>query len=426
MSALAASPSRNGLPGAVLAIFFLSIAANIADRQLIAIMGETIKIDLRLSDTEMGALTGLVFALFFATVGLPVAAWADRADRVRILGWTTIASSIFTACSGLASGFATLAAARAGVAVGDAGGAPTIWSLVCGYVSEERRARVIALIQIGAPIGGVIAFVGGGLIAEHIGWRWAFYGLGLLGVILGAVTLIMVPEPRRAEAAAPATMSPWRATMGLLGRPGFVWGQAGVAFSGMAMFGLSSWGPSVLQRVYLLTPSQAGLVVGFSTAVSGVAATLASGFLAERRRKGGDEGAEFRIPAAAMLAAAPLIALQAAAGSAALAIALFALATFMVLAWNAPSIAGIQLLADDGTRALAASLHVFSANMFGLGLGPVLIGALSDELSPAYGPKGLIFALSLVAGSAALGAALCFQRASGALTRRLDSQESLA
>lgn len=405
------------LRGAVLGIFFLSIAANIADRQLMAIMAETIKADLTLSDTEVGALTGLIFALFFASVGIPVAAWADRADRARILGWTTIGSSLFTACSGFANSFGTLAMARAGVAIGDAGGAPTIWSLVCSYVVEDRRARVIALIQIGAPVGGMVAFIGGGIMAEYVGWRWAFISLGLMGILLGAVSLIVVPEPRRGLAPS-ANPGLARSLAKLLARPGFLWAQGGVALSGMAMFGLGSWGPSVLQRAYALSPSEAGLTVGLTTAISGVVATFAGGWYAERRRRLGDDGAEFFVPAIAMLCAAPLIAAQVFTGSPVLAILLFAAATFAVLAWNAPSIAGVQLLAADDTRALAASLHVFSTNMFGLGLGPVLIGALSDVLTPEYGPRGLVYALSAVAGVAALGASICFWRAAMVLPAR--------
>lgn len=415
-SDLLSSPAPRLSP-AVLAIFFLSIAANIADRQLMAIMAETIKADLGLSDTEVGALTGLVFAVFFASVGIPIAAWADRADRSRILGWSTIGSSIFTACSGLATGFGTLAAARAGVAIGDAGGAPTIWSLVCGFVSEERRARMIAIIQIGAPVGGMLAFAGGGYIAQHVGWQWAFIGLGLIGIVLGAVSLFVVPEPRRAKPASPNPGLFWSVKK-LARRPGFLWAQVGVACSGMAMFGLGSWGASVLQRVYALSPSRVGLIVGGSTVVAGMVATLASGWLAEKRRKSGDEGAEFSVPAMAMLCAAPLIGAQALTGSVLVAVALFTAATFMVLAWNAPSIAGVQLIADDDTRALAASLHVFSANMFGLGLGPVLIGALSDVLTPAHGTRGLVLALASVAGLAAAAASFSFWRAAKALPSR--------
>ncbi len=422
-SDLLSSPAPRLSP-AVLAIFFLSIAANIADRQLMAIMAETIKIDLGLSDTEVGALTGLVFAVFFASVGIPVAAWADRADRSHILGWTTIGSSIFTTLSGLATGFVTLAAARAGVAIGDAGGAPTIWSLVCSFVPEERRARMIAIIQIGAPVGGMLAFAGGGYIAQHVGWQWAFIGLGLIGIVLGAVSLLVVPEPRRGEETA-ANPGLLRSLEKLAGRPGFLWAQAGVALSGMAMFGLGSWGASVLQRVYALSPSRVGLIVGGSTVLAGMIATLASGWLAERRRESGDDGAEFTLPAMAMLCAAPLIGAQALTGEVLAAIALFAAATFMVLAWNAPSIAGVQLIADDETRALAASLHVFSANMFGLGLGPVLIGALSDVLTPAHGPRALVLALALVAGLAALAASFTFWRAARALpSRNLTSDRS--
>lgn len=193
-----------GSPRVVVGLFFAVIAVNIMDRQLMAILGESIKQDLALSDTQLGALTGLVFAIFYAAIGLPIAAIADRFDRARILGWTTLLSSCFTAACGLAGNFLTLSIARAGVAVGDAGGAPTIWSLVCSYFPREARARVISVIQMGVPVGAVLAFVLGGQLAQHWDWRVAFYIVGVLGAILGVIALVLVPEPRRQSNSATA------------------------------------------------------------------------------------------------------------------------------------------------------------------------------------------------------------------------------
>jgi predicted MFS family arabinose efflux permease len=407
----------------VIGLFFAVLAVNIMDRQLMAILGESIKRDLDLSDTELGALTGLVFALFYAAVGLPVAALADRTDRARILGWTTIISSGFTAACGVAGSFLSLAAARAGVAIGDAGGAPTIWSLVCSYFQPNQRAKVIATIQMGVPVGAVLAFVVGGQLAQHLDWKFAFFVVGAIGAILGVLALLLVPEPRRAERAVsirrgePVLIS----LKALLVQPAFCWGVAAVAFAGMAMFGLAAWVPSVMQRVHGWEPGQTGLAVGLTTAAGGLLGTWVSGVLAHNWRVGGDHGAEFSVPMAAAALAAPAALASAFVADPLFALAIYGVAVTCLLAWNAPSIAAFQLVATDRSRALAASLHVFFVNMFGLGLGPLLIGVVSDALAPNTGEGGLTIAVAAVVTGASVIAAACFFLGARAL-RKLDPQ----
>jgi predicted MFS family arabinose efflux permease len=396
---------------------FALIAAGIMDRQLMAILAEPIRNDLGLSSTQIGLLAGTVFAVFYALVSLPVALLVDRFDRVRILGWTGIVSGLATAAGGLAGSFAALAGARAVVAIGDAGGPPAIWSLVCAWFTEARRPRIIAAIQIGAPVGGVAAFVVGGLVAQHLDWRAAFWISGAVGVLLGALALWLLPEPRRLDTA-PRPAPPVRQALAfLLGQPAFLWGSAGIACAGLAMFGLAQWAPSVMQREHGWTSGQTGIAVGLVTALGGIAGTWVSGLLAQRRRMQGDEGAEFAVAAGAVALAVPALAASLVVDGPWAVLAAYGAAITGLLAWNAPTIAGFQLVADDGTRALAAALHVFWVNMLGLGLGPLAIGMMDDALATVLPGRSLGLSVAVVAGAAALAAMVCLLCAAGALRK---------
>lgn len=397
-------------------LFFVVIAINVMDRQMMAILGESIKLDLGLSDTQLGALSGPLFAIFYAIAGIPIAMLADRTDRVRVLGWSTAIAGVFAAMGGLAASFLILALSRAAVAIGDAGGPPPIWSLVSTYYSEERRASRIGLIQLGAPTGAVLAFVLGGLVAAYLGWRWGFFLVGGAGVIAGLAVLFFVPEPRRVASAgnrSPTGKEPSSGSLGILMQSqSFRWGLGGVALAGAAMFGLGMWAPSVMQRQYQWSPDQTGLSLGVATAIAGFAGTYFSGVLASTRRRHGDLGAEFSVPCWAMLACLPILAGSYLANAASVALLAYGASTFFLLAWNAPTIAGFQFIAPERGRALAASLHVFSVNMFGLGIGPLAIGALSEALTPILGVQALALSITLFCGPAVLGAAFCFWMAS--------------
>jgi len=404
------------------ALFFAVIAVNVMDRQMMAILGEAIKLDLGLSDVALGALAGPLFAVFYAVSGLPIAMLADRTDRVLVLGWATAIAGVFAIIGGFAGGFWLLAASRAAVAIGDAGGPPAIWSLVSSYYPKEKRARAIGVIQLGAPAGAVGAFILGGILVASFGWRSGFFVIGGAGIMIGLLCLALVGEPRRA----PTSDGQHRGDRGflktLLTPAPMRWGLAGVAAAGMAMFGLGIWSPSVLQRVYGWPADQTGLALGGATAIAGFLGTYLGGWIATRRRRNGDAGAEFSVPFGAMLVAAPLAALSLMAPSGWAVIVIYGFLTTCLLAWNAPSIAAFQLIAPERSRGVAASLHVFFVNMLGLGVGPLAIGGLSDFLTPSMGAQALFVAVAAVVAAAACVAAFCFGRAATALKRFPSAQ----
>ncbi len=400
-------------------LFFAVIAVNVMDRQMMAILGESIKTDLNLSDTQLGALIGPMFAVFYAVSGIPIAFLADRTNRAKVLGWSTAIAGGFAILGGFARGFGTLALSRAAVAIGDAGGPPAIWSLVSSYHSEDERAKKIGLIQMGAPTGAVLAFLIGGILASSLGWQWGFFFVGGLGILVGLLALLVVPEPRTTEKTIQAVKSNGAQGFGpLLSSISFRWGLAGVAFAGAAMFGLGMWSASVLQREFGWAPDRTGILLGVATALAGFTGTYLSGWYATRRRKQGDRSAEFTVACLATACALPTISLSLIMPSGMLMVVVYGATSFFMLAWTAPTIAAFQLIAPERSRALAASLHVFFVNMFGLGVGPLAIGALSEALEPTLGTQSLSTSLFIVVGASCAGAATCFFVAGRYLKRR--------
>jgi predicted MFS family arabinose efflux permease len=389
-----------------LALFFAILAVNVMDRQLMAILIEPMKRDLGMTDTQMGLLTGLAFALFYATMGIPIAMLADRADRKIVLAVSSILSSLFSLMCGFATGFWSLLVARVGVAIGDAGGAPTMHSLIASQVAPEERARTLSILQLGVPLGAVFAYAGGGYIAQHYGWQYSFFIVGTLGALLGLLTLIVVKEPR-AAAARSIAMPLTEGISGLLGQPAFRWGLAGVALAGIGLYSAATWAPSVLQRGFGFTTSQAGLGFGLATALGGGLGTVLGGIVTHALRKRGDNGAEFFLPAIVLLLTAPMILGTLLTRDGAVALSLLGGVSALLLSWNAPSIAGFQNLSTDATRALVSATHVLAVNLVGLGGGPLLVGVLSDLFTPIYGAGALTLALALVVSVACIASSFC-------------------
>jgi predicted MFS family arabinose efflux permease len=394
------------LPRPTLALFFAILAVNVMDRQLMAILIEPMKRDLGMTDTQMGLLTGLAFALFYATMGIPIAMLADRADRKIVLAVSSILSSLFSLMCGFATGFWSLLVARVGVAIGDAGGAPTMHSLIASQVAPEERARTLSILQLGVPLGAVFAYAGGGYIAQHYGWQYSFFIVGTLGALLGLLTLIVVKEPR-AAAARSIAMPLTEGISGLLGQPAFRWGLAGVALAGIGLYSAATWAPSVLQRGFGFTTSQAGLGFGLATALGGGLGTVLGGIVTHALRKRGDNGAEFFLPAIVLLLTAPMILGTLLTRDGAVALGLLGGVSALLLSWNAPSIAGFQNLSTDATRALVSATHVLAVNLVGLGGGPLLVGVLSDLFTPIYGAGALTLALAAVVSVACIASSFC-------------------
>ena len=260
-SALPHQSYSSGYRAYVLALLTLGYVFNFVDRQVMTILLEPIKAEFDASDAQMGLLSGLAFALFYATLGIPVARLADRWSRRNVLAISMATWSVVTALCSTASSFVHLALLRIGVGIGEAGGSPPSQSLITDYFPPERRAFAQGVFAIAPNIGILVGLFGGALIAEALGWRAVFLVFGLPGVALSVLLYLTLKEPLRPPPD-PLDRSLWSAMGDIVKLPGFVWIAAGVGFAGMSGYGLGVWSPSFLVRVHGMTLVDAGLWLG--------------------------------------------------------------------------------------------------------------------------------------------------------------------
>ena len=384
----------------ILFILVLVYTFNFIDRQIIGILAVPIKADLNLTDTELGLMGGLAFALFYTGLGIPVALLADRFSRVWIMTGALTIWSAMTAVCGLATNFWQLFAARLGVGVGEAGGVAPAYSLISDYFPPSQRARAMSIYSFGIPIGSAVGIVFGGVIASMISWRWAFFIVGLAGILIAPIFRLTLKEPvrgqfdRQREKEPPPGLA--RIFRKLAKKPSFWLLALGASCSSMMGYGMFFWLPSFFVRSFDMTLLNASLAFGAVLLVGGVAGIWAGGWMGDRF--GHANKAQYaRIPAFAFLATIPfyLVAI----------LSPFPMVTFIVLlvptalglAWLGPVISTIQHLVRPDMRAAASAIFLFINNLIGIGIGTYAIGAVSDLLQGRYGDDSLRY--SILAGT---------------------------
>ena len=380
----------------VLAMLVLVYTFNFIDRQIIGILAVPIKADLGLSDTQLGLMGGLAFALFYTLLGIPIAMLADRSNRTAIITVALVFWSAMTAVCGLAQNFWQLFLARLGVGVGEAGGVAPAYSLVADYFPPHQRARALGVYSFGVPIGSSLGVLFGGVIASLIDWRTAFIVVGVAGVVLAPIFKAVVREPVRGRFDAQgATGKP--AAFGevmrvLLGKRSF-WGLAfGASASSMVGYGLFFWLPSFFVRSYQFALLDASLYYAAILLVGGIAGIWMGGALADRF--GAAKRRMFAIiPAIAFLATIPFYVGAVTSGSPSLSFVLFLVPTALGLVWLGPVLSSIQHVVPPHMRATASAIFLFINNLIGIGLGTVALGALSDALSVRFGADSLRYAI---------------------------------
>lgn len=392
--------------GYILFILCLISALNYYDRFLIGILVEDLKRDLALSDAQIGLLSGLAFALVYSAASIPVASYADRGFRVRVLGSAAGIWSLMTGLCGMATGFWTMLFARFGVGIGESGGAPTTHAIVAETFSDKWRATALAAIGVAGAIGTSAAFAGGGYIAQHYGWRWAFFAAAISGILIAIIFALTVREPRRFPTSAANPALPARAALGqLLRRPAYVWICAGVSIFSIGGFGSSAWTPAYLMRYFGRDAATVGLDYSAIIGPAAIIAVFAGGFLADwLGRK--DVRAPYWFLAISMFASIPLSVIQLTTESYETALAMVWPSALMGSLWISPTYAIVQALSGSKLRAMGAAFFMLCVNLVGQSLGPLLVGAMSDYFSAAYGNVGLRYALligttSFIAGGIA-------------------------
>ena len=396
----------------VLGVLTLVYTFNFIDRQIIAILSPAIKEDLGLSDSTLGLLKGLAFAVLYTTLGIPIAWLADRWNRVNIVAISLALWSAFTALSGMAMNATQLALARVGVGIGEAGGSPPAHSLISDYFPKEKRSSALAIYSLGIPFGQMFAFLAGGWVLQNLGWRNAFFVVGIPGIILAVVLKLMVKEPLRGAQDKVATQAALKVSFKdglkqLLAIPTY-WGViAAVTLASFTGYGTAMWIVDFYRRTYELSYVEITVPLGILNGVVYGIGTWAGGFLTDKFGKK-DKGAYAWLPGIGMLLTIPV-------GWA----SIWAPSPFWAFFWSAPFLIGlgfylgpsfslVQTLAPIKLRAFATAFFFLILNLIALGFGPLWVGALSDIFAQTHGEvNGLRLAMTTLGASSFL-AALAF------------------
>jgi MFS family permease len=388
---------------------------NFVDRQLLVILQESIKKELHLSDTQLGLLSGFTFAIFYVTLGIPIASVADKRNRRNIVAMSLSLWSIMTALSGRARNFIQLLLARIGVGVGEAGGSPPAHAMISDYFPPEKRSTALSVYSTGIYIGILIGFLMGGYLNQHLGWRTAFLVLGIPGVIFSLLFLATVKEPRRGATDAQAALlnKPHRLVeviRFLFSTKTFVWLALATGLHVFCIYGLVNWAPSFLARLHGMKSSEIGVLLGLILGIGGAIGTYAGGWLTDHFGKK-DKSWYLKIPAYAIIAsiffAAGALFLQ----NNFLSVFCLGFCVSLHSMYLGPSIAVVHSLVPASMRALASAILFLILNLIGLGFGPLVVGMISDWLAPQLGVESLRWAMSIIILVSIASSALFFKSA---------------
>ncbi len=378
-------------PNLVLAFLLLAYILNFLDRQILGILAQPIKADLQLTDTQFGAIGGLAFALLYSVLGVPLSYLADRTSRSAVVAGSLAVWSGFTALCGTAGSYMQLFLYRLGVGIGEAGGVAPSYALIADYFPPHRRARALGVYSLGVPLGLGGGTLAGAYIAELINWRAAFLIMGVLGLILAPIFLWVVRDVPRPKVAA-ADRMPFGSVFKVLARKPSFWLLAFAAScSSLVGYGLALWTPSVLMLSFGMNIIGAGQFMGSLLLVGGTAGVLAGGFLADRLGHANQRWYAW-LPAIAWLITLPFFLFGLMSDSLALAWPLLLVPNALNILWLGPVATAVQNLVERPMRATASACFLLINNLVGLGVGPLLIGAVSDALKTSYGVESLRYA----------------------------------
>ena len=413
-------------------VLLLGYIVNFVDRSILSILLEPIKADLGLSDTQLGFLSGVAFAVFYSTLGIPIAALADRWSRVRILSIAITVWSLMTALCGAAQGFWHLLLARIGVGVGEAGASPPSHSLISDYFPLEKRATALSIYALGIPIGSMIGYGLGGWGADNIGWRNTFFLVGFPGVAIAALLFFTLREPPRglseAETTAKAPEEPSPSMKEVLI---YLWGKKSFRFMSLACalhafvsYGVGTWNPPFLERIHEMSRTEIGGWIALMSAISALG-TFGGGYLADRfYERTNNRRWYLWIPAIATLAMVPFQFLAYLHPEFPWLYVGMNIAAILGGMYLGPCFAMTQALVTLRMRAVASAILLLVLNLIGMGLGPYFVGVMSDFFEPEYGNLSLRYALCVTLIFNVIAACLYFFGAKS-VTTDIEATETL-
>lgn len=380
----------------VLVMLTVVYVFNFLDRQLLVILQEPIKAELGLSDTQLGLLSGLAFAVVYATFALPISQLAERWNRRSLISISLAVWSGMTAITGFVSNFTQLLLARAAVGIGEAGASPASHSIISDIFPLNRRATALAFYSSGINIGILAGFLIGGWINEFFGWRVAFVVAGVPGILLAVILRFTIREPAkgqgqgiRVEGKPPKFFD---TAKGLWSRVSF----RHMAWAGMLQtlmnFGIINWMPSFMIRTHGMSTGEVGTWLALSIGVAGALGTFGGGWLADRLAEKDRRYYQW-VPAGSVILLVPLMSVVLLMTNSTLAMLVFMIPACLQSMVLGPLLASTHALADIRSKAVASAILFFITNLIGVGLGPLSIGMVSDYLEPSYGTDSLRWAL---------------------------------
>jgi len=372
---------------------------NFVDRQLLAILQETIKIDLQLSDSQLGLLTGVAFAVFYVTAGIPIARWADRGNRRNIISISLFLWSLMTAVSGFVQSYAQLVLARIGVGVGEAGGSPPSHSIISDIFPPESRASALGFYSTGVNIGILFGFLLGGWLNEIFGWRTAFIVVGAPGLLLAIIVRMTLVEPIRGlseNREASNDQSSFRQVIKLLWRTAsFRHLALAAGLNAFVSYSFSSWAASFMIRIHGMSTGELGTWLALIIGLFGAVGVFGGGVLADKLAKK-DKRWYAWLPALTGFIALPFSILFLISDNEYTALLFFVVPAVLANLYLGSVLATTHSLVGLRMRAMASAILFLILNVIGLGLGPWSIGLLSDYLFDSYQHESLRYAMLYV------------------------------
>ena len=418
----------------VLVLLTLGYVINTMDRsQILAASLQAIKKEFAASDFQMGVLTGVPFAVFYAVMGIPIAAWADRSSRRNVLAIAVASWSAMTGIFGMAVNYAMLFAARVGTAIGEAGGSPPSHSLISDYFAKSRRGTAFAIYALGVPIGSSLGAKFGGWGTQHLGWRNTFILAAAPGIVLAVLMWLTVKEPPRGLSDGISRAAAERAPVpGMFEVLGTLWQKRSfrhltlaAALHSVVWYASSAFNNAFLQRSHQMTASEAGNWIALLSLIAGVG-TFLGGFAADRlSARKNDRRWYLWVPGIATLLCVPFQFLSYLSADRAVVFPSFVGLMFMAAMFFGPSFAMTQALATLRMRSVATSLLLFIQTLIGYGLGPSITGFISDSLKATYETDSLRYALVII-GVVNVWAAVHYVLAGRTVRQDLEATERLA
>ena len=388
-----------------------------------SILQEAIKAELLLSDAQLGLLTGFAFAMFYVTAGVPIARYADRSNRRNIVAASVGLWSFITAISGLVQNYTQLLLARIGVGIGEAGGSPPSHSIVSDIFPKEQRASALSFYSTGVNLGIMFGFLFGGWLNEYFGWRVAFLVVGVPGVILAGIVYTTVPEPIRGlleNKKASDNQVPFRQVLsGLWQRKTFRHMALACGLNAFAGYGTVNWVASFFIRSHGMTTGELGTWLALSTGLAGAIGIFIGGLLGDKLGAK-DKRWYLWVPGISTLLVVPGMLIVFLTSNTYLALVCMFVPGFMQNIYLGNSIATTHNLVGLRWRSTSSAILFLILNIIGLGLGPFVVGLLSDMFDPSFGIESLRYSMLAVLPTACVWSSIHFYLASRSLNADLE------